>query len=75
MPGAVTEELDESEALAAEYVLGTLDPAARAAVQQRLAGNGELARQVELWERRLAPLAAAVPPVEPPLTAWLGIAQ
>jgi anti-sigma-K factor RskA len=28
----MTDELDETEALAAEYVLGTLEPAAHAAV-------------------------------------------
>ena len=71
----MTDELDETEALAAEYVLGTLEPAARAGVQQRLQTDHELARLVELWQQRLAPLAEAVPPVEPPPAAWLGIAQ
>ncbi len=71
----MTDELDETEALAAEYVLGTLEPAARAGVQQRLQTDRELGRLVELWQERLAPLAEAVPPVEPPPLAWLGIAQ
>jgi anti-sigma-K factor RskA len=71
----MTDELDETETLAAEYVLGTLEPTARAAVQQRLRTDAELARLVELWEQRLTPLAAGVPPVEPPPAAWLGIAQ
>jgi anti-sigma-K factor RskA len=71
----MTEELDETEALAAEYVLGTLEPTARAAVQQRLRTDAELARLVELWDQRLTPLAAIVPPVEPPPAAWLGIGQ
>ena len=71
----MTDELDETEALAAEYALGTLEPTARAAVQQRLRTDPELARLVELWEQRLAPLAEAIPPVEPPPAAWLGLAQ
>ena len=71
----MTDELDETEALAAEYVLGTLEPTARAAVQERLQTDQELARLVELWQQNLAPLAEAVPPVEPPPAAWLGIAQ
>ncbi len=71
----MTDELDETEALAAEYVLGTLEPAARAEVQKRLRTDAGLARLVELWEQRLAPLAATIPPVEPPPAAWLGIAQ
>ncbi len=71
----MTDELGDSEALAAEYVLGTLEPAARAAVQQRLQSDRELARLVDLWQQRLAPLAAVIPPVEPPPAAWLGIAQ
>ncbi len=71
----MTDQVDETEALAAEYVLGTLEPAARAAVQQRLRTDAELARLVELWEQRLAPLAATIPPVAPPPAAWLGIAQ
>ncbi|HEX3210423.1 MAG TPA: anti-sigma factor [Geminicoccaceae bacterium] len=71
----MTDELDETEALAAECVLGTLEPTARAAVRQRLRTDPELARLVELWEQRLGPLAAIVPPVEPPPAAWLGIVQ
>jgi anti-sigma-K factor RskA len=71
----MTDQLDETEVLAAEYALGTLDPAARAAVQQGLRTHAELARRVELWQQRLAPLAATIPPVDPPPAAWLGIAQ
>jgi anti-sigma-K factor RskA len=71
----MTDELDRTEALAAECVLGALEPTARAAVRQQLRTDPELARLVELWEQRLAPLAAMVPPVEPPPAAWLGIAQ
>jgi anti-sigma-K factor RskA len=71
----MTDELDETEALAAEYVLGTLEPEARAEMQRRLVTDRELARLVDLWQQRLAPLAAPIPPVEPPPAAWLGIAQ
>ena len=54
------------DALAAEYVLGTLDAAERASVTGRLATEAALRIAVADWENRLAPLAQVIEPVEPP---------
>jgi len=71
----MTDELHETEALAAEYVLGSLDHATRLRVEQMVRSDPEFARLVDAWQQRLAPLAAAVPPVEPPPEVWAGIEQ
>ena len=54
------------DALAAEYVLGTLDAAERAAVSVRRDREPALSAAIGAWERRLAPLAETAPPVAPP---------
>jgi anti-sigma-K factor RskA len=58
------------EALAREYVLGTLHGRARDRFARVLAYSLVARRAVASWERRLAPLAASVPPVAPPAEAW-----
>ena len=50
---------EEEDALAAEYVLGTLSAEELRIAAAHLAGNPDFARAVEAWERRLAPLAQA----------------
>ena len=60
----MTERAD-IEMLAAEYVLGTLDAAERAAVDARRASDLALDGAIAGWERRLAPLADTIAPVEP----------
>lgn len=57
-------EHDDLEALAAEYVLGTLDPAERLAFEARLSGDVALRAAVSRWAVRLQPLADAVPAAE-----------
>ena len=57
---------DDIDALAGEYVLGTLDAAERADVAARRAGDPALSAAIRAWERRLAPLDAAMPAVAPP---------
>ena len=57
---------DELNILAGEYVLGTLEPAARHEVEAALAGNAELRRAIAFWEERLHPLSALAPAAEPP---------
>jgi anti-sigma-K factor RskA len=57
---------DEIEALAGEYVLGTLDAAERAAVAARRQREPDLDEAINAWERRLAPLGEATPAIEPP---------
>lgn len=66
----MTEDMDQLEALAADYVLGTLDEGERRRVRSRLAREPALARLVEEWTLRLSPIAEAVPPVEPPPHVW-----
>ena len=59
-------EHEDIEALAGEYVLGTLDAAERSAVTARREREPQLAAAIEAWERRLAPLVEAAEAVEPP---------
>jgi anti-sigma-K factor RskA len=61
---------DEKSIRAGEYVLGTLSAEERAGFERELRRDPELALAVGVWERRLAPLAARVEPVEPPPQLW-----
>lgn len=61
------------ERLAAEYALGTLRGLARARFARALREDAVLARAVAEWEARLAPLADAVPAVQPPARLWRAI--
>ena len=61
----MTEE-EDIDALAAEYVLGSLDAAERGDVEARRRKEGALRSAIEAWERRLAPLFEAAPEVAPP---------
>ncbi len=64
---------EERDALAAEYVLGTLDAREAAEVRALMAPDAELATLVTAWERRLAPLQALATPQAPPPTLWARI--
>ncbi|KQP35469.1 anti-sigma factor domain-containing protein [Pseudorhodoferax sp. Leaf274] len=68
------EDPDERSVAAAEYVLGTLDAADRAAVAQQLAGDAALRAEVYAWQDRLLPLALRVPAGELRDSLWQGIA-
>ena len=57
---------EDIEALAGEYVLGTLDVAERTAVAARRPREPALDAAILAWERRLAPLDESAPLVEPP---------
>jgi anti-sigma-K factor RskA len=59
-------EDEELDGLAAEYVLGSLSLAERAQVDTRRRRDATLDRAVKAWERRLGPLGAATPGIEPP---------
>ena len=59
-------DTDEFDALAGEYVLGTLDAAERAAVAARREREPALDQAIIAWERRLGPLDAVSPEIEPP---------
>ncbi len=51
---------------AAEYALGTLDPGERAVLAARRLREFDLDEAIRAWEARLAPLAEAAGPIEPP---------
>ena len=61
---------DDRDLLAAEYVLGTLDARASAAVEARLATDPALAEAVAAWTNRLAPLTRLTSPQAPPPELW-----
>jgi anti-sigma-K factor RskA len=62
------------ELIAAEYVLGLLSGAERAAAERRLALEPAFARLVSAWEERLAPLVAEIDEVAPSPAVWERIA-
>src|SRR5262245_510175 len=62
--------LDETQdAMAGEYVLGTLDSAERLEAQSLLTQSREFAAAVDHWNERLTPLLLAIPavPAQPQL--------
>lgn len=64
----------ESEDLRfAEYVLGVLDSAARAAVEHEIERDPRAAAEVARWQRHLAPLADEIAPVTTPDYLWTRI--
>jgi anti-sigma-K factor RskA len=65
---------DETEGLAAEYVLGSLAPDERREVDARRRVDPALRAALEAWERRLGPLSDWVRALDPPAQAFEGIA-
>jgi anti-sigma-K factor RskA len=61
------------DALAAEYVLGTLRGAARRRFERWGASEWHIARRVAAWEDRLMPLLYSLPPVKPSPQVWAAI--
>lgn len=56
----------ELDALAGDYVLGTLSGEERQSLESQMRRDASLRERVETWERRLAPaILAAAEPVEP----------
>lgn len=66
--------LPEDELLAAEYALGVLAGAERAAVERRVARERGFALMVAAWEERLAPWAAEIEETAAPPQVWDRIA-
>jgi anti-sigma-K factor RskA len=66
-------EPDRLDALAAQYVLGTLSWAARKRLARLARGNETVAAALQAWETRLLPLAESLPPVAPPQRVWPAI--
>ena len=52
---------------AGEFVLGTLPPEERRLFLRRLAREPAAVEAVQSWQERFAPLALAIPPVQPPV--------
>lgn len=63
-------DFQNDSVVAGEYVLGTLDDAARAAFESRLGDDLQLQAEVDAWERRLGSLLETVNPVTPPASVW-----
>ena len=66
-------EDDDIDGLAAEYVLGSLDPAERRQVDARRKTDASLAAALVAWERRLGPLSDRGRDVAPPAHLFDGI--
>ena len=67
MTGRPDDQMPEEEALAAEYALGLLEGAERAAFEARLVREPALVREVADWQARFATMADEdVAPVTPP---------
>ena len=64
---------ERADALAGEYVLGTLRGAARARFERIARTDRRLSDAVRGWEERLMPLAEALPPVAPPSRVWVAV--
>ena len=66
---------DAQDALAAEYVLGTLSGDEREHAEALLEIDPGFAESVRLWERRLGELNVMVEAVEPPPAVWEKISK
>jgi anti-sigma-K factor RskA len=62
------------DALAVDFILGTLNEADRIRVENRLTADAAFAERVAAWRQRLQPLAEPIAPVAPPDDAWDRIA-
>lgn len=63
-------EPDDLDVAACEYVLGLLDVGERRTFARRLAREPLAVVTVRDWQERLAPLALALPPIQPPSTLF-----
>jgi anti-sigma-K factor RskA len=61
------------EALASQYVAGTLRGAARRRFESLLPAHPALRQAVREWQARLMPLTGVLPPEAPPPAVWKGI--
>lgn len=70
---AANDKNSERDALAAEYVLGTLDKTEREDVERSLKTDETLRRAVADWQEKLSPLLESIDPVPPPPDALEGV--
>lgn len=66
---------DLIDALAAEYVLGTMSGKTRARFAKRLSEDLRLRQAVYAWEQRLGAMAMDVTPEAPPAHVWAAITE
>ena len=66
---------EDFDALAGEYVLGTLTAEERAGAERLASRDAAFAARIADWERRLGTLEAMVEPVEPPDEIWSRIRE
>jgi anti-sigma-K factor RskA len=64
---------ERANAIAAEYVLGTLTSRARTRVASLIAADPRWGETVRAWEERLLPLAESLSQVAPPARVWTAI--
>src|SRR5262245_33627948 len=62
-----------ADALAAQYVTGTLRGPARRRFEVLLGAHATLRAAVRRWQDRLIPLTAVLAPQTPPLRVWQGV--
>jgi len=62
-----------ADALAAQYVTGTLRGRARHRFETLLGGHAALRAAVRRWQDRLMPLTTVLAPQTPPLRVWQGV--
>ena len=65
----------DSNTLAGEYVLGTLEGEERAEFERKLQHDIRLQGEVDAWHRRFAPMLDGLEPVTPPDSVWQGLEQ
>jgi anti-sigma-K factor RskA len=64
-----------ADALAAEYVIGTLRGAARRRFESLLPAHSELRQATHAWHERLMPLTAVIAPAQPSSEVWRRISD
>lgn len=69
------QEPPSDDLFAAEYALGVLDAGSRLAAERRMVSERAFADLVSAWQRRLAPLALELRPVQVPGRVWSRIQE
>ena len=69
-PGGDDPTPQDRDLIAAEYVVGLLSAGEARAVEARALADPAMAASILAWQRRLEPLASAVPPQAPPPRVW-----
>ena len=70
MSGRGHDGAEETQMLAAEYVIGALDNSTTADIRARAEADPALDAAIAAWERRLAPMVSVLTPLPPPPALW-----